>query len=550
MTTFLNHSLEALKSAVLLSSGFKSIAPGDCKVISLKVFERTKHSISETTLKRVYGFAYSKFRPSLFTIDTMAKYCGFEGWDDFCRKQETHPTGGTPTNANWETLKQNAAKITSFTLQALQNKAGIPYTQTIKREFIDHHFAAFSRSDHTATVLSAPAGYGKTIALCHWVEEALALNASGITNDVVLFFSSNALMNVFFSGRSLNDWLLGLLGYATDMDLQSLFDNQGRKEGNFYLIIDGLDEQSYKSEQFQLLINQVNDVAALHQNTEWFKLILTMRAATWVNNKHQLQNNPDTWYTAFTANNGDLEINVPLFSTEEIKQLCRKINPGEDTQLATDIAENFNHPLYFQFYYKQHKNDFSLSNINHVCLYELLSAFVLNKVYLGTYSADKLLLLAALIELMDLKNGIYEIDKLKVNALIKQYAPAYQELLSVGFLRELNTSAGLQYHTVVEFVNSNFLELTIAKTLLQKNNNTFDHKLMAQINANFNDEQRRFKVLKWCVIYVSKSGQQNNLDALAEAQLTPCQKGALLEFLNELAGKTGSPNIKAEILIG
>jgi hypothetical protein len=91
----------------------------------------------------------------------------------FAASRKTHPTGGTPTNANWESLKQNAAKITSFTLQALQNKAGIPYTQTIKREFIDHHFAAFSRSDHTATVLSAPAGYGKTIALCHWVEEAL-----------------------------------------------------------------------------------------------------------------------------------------------------------------------------------------------------------------------------------------------------------------------------------------------------------------------------------------------------------------------------------------
>jgi hypothetical protein len=550
MTTFLNHSLEALKSAVLLSSGFKSIAPGDCKSISLKVFERTKHSISETTLKRVYGFAYSKFRPSLFTIETMAKYCGYEGWDDFCLKQKAQPTGVAPENANWETLKQKAAKISSFTLQALENKAGIPYAQTIKREFIDRHLAAFSRGDHMATVLSAPAGYGKTIALCHWVEEALALNASGITNDVVLFFSSSALMNVFFSGRSLNDWLLGLLGYATDIDLQSLFDNKGPKEGNFYLILDGLDEHSYRSEQFQLLLNQVNDVAALHQNSGWFKLILTMRAATWVNNKHQLQNNPDTWYTAFASNNGGLEINVPLLSADEIKELCLKINPGEDTRLATDIAESFNHPLYFQFYCKQYRNDFSLSNINHVCLYELLSAFVLNKVYLGQYSADKLLLLAALVELMDFKNGVYDIDKLKVNALIKQYAPAYNELLSIGFLRELNTSADLQYHTVVEFVNNNFLELTIAKTLLQKNNNAFDQKLMAQINANFNDEQRRFRVLKWCIIYVSKNGQQNKFDALAEAQLTPCQKEAMLQFLNELTGKIGSPTITAEMLIG
>lgn len=549
MTTFLNHYLEILKSAVLEKTDFKSIAPGDCRVISYKIFERTKHSVSETTLKRVYGFAYSKFRPSLFTIDAMAKYCGYDGWDDFCEKQEAAQANKPQPNANWGTLKHNAAKITNFTLQALKNKSGIPYTQTIKRQFIGQHLNEFLLENYTATVFSAPAGYGKTIALCHWVDEQLALTSSGVNNDVILFFSSSALMNVFLSGRDLNDWMLGLLGYSTDKDLQSLIDNDGRREGNFYLIIDGLDEHSYKSEQFHLLLNQINDISALHQHTAWFKLILTMRAATWVNNKHLLQTNPEVWYTGFGANKALPEINVPLFSTHEIKELCLKINPAIQNFMAIDIADNFNHPLYFQFYYKQYKDNFSLANVNHVCLYDLVSTFVLNKVYMGTHSAEKILLLHALVDLMDFKKGVYEFDKLKVNPLIKQYTHAYHDLISVGFLRELNTSADLQYRTVVQFGNGNFLDLSIAKNLLQKNDNIFDDRIIAAINAGFTDGQKRLMIIKWCVIYAAKTGQQSNFDYLAAAELNPSQKSDLLVFLGELLDKACSPLAQTENII-
>ncbi|OOQ60836.1 hypothetical protein [Mucilaginibacter pedocola] len=549
MTTFLNYYLEILKQNVLEKSGFKSIAPGDCRVISYKIFDNTKHSVSETTLKRVYGFAYSKFRPSLFTIDAMAKYCGYDGWDDFCAKQEALRANTPQPNVNWDTLKHNAAKITNFTLQALKNKSGIPYTQTIKRQFIDQHLAEFLQGDYTATVLAAPAGYGKTIALCHWVEEQLALTSAGVNNDVVLFFSSSALMNVFLSGRDLNDWMLGLLGYTTDKDLQSLIDNDGRREGNFYLIIDGLDEHSYKSEQFSLLLNQVNDVCSLHQNTNWFKLILTMRASTWVNNRHELEHNPDVWFTGFINNKNLPETNVPLFSTHEIKELCLKINPAIQNFMAIDIADNFNHPLYFQFYYKQYKDDFSLSNANHVCLYDLISTFLLNKVYMGAHSAEKILLMHALIGQLDLKAGIFEFDKLKVNSLIKQYPAAYNDLLSVGFLRELNISADLRFRTVIQFGNSNFCDVSIARDLLQKNDNIFDCKMVATINNNLTDGQKRLRVIKWCVVYAAKTGQLQNFDCLAEANLSPAQKSELLVFLGELLEKACSPVAQSEHIV-
>lgn len=537
MTAFLNYYLEILKQAVLANSGLKSVAPGDCKLISFKIFEATRQSVSETTLKRVYGFAYSKFRPSLFTIDVMARYCGYEGWDDFRLQQDGMAGKQSTSNANWETLKQNAAKITNFTLHALKNKSGIPYNQTIKRQFINQHLNDFLPGNYSATVLAAPAGYGKTIAICHWVETALSLNSSGQSNDIILFFSSNALMNVFLSGRDLNDWLLGLLGYSTDKDLRALVDNGGGQDGNFYLIIDGLDEHSYKSEQFELLMDQVIDILALYQDTSWFKLIVSMRSATWMNNKHLLQNHPESWHTGLWNENSNVCINVPLFTVAEIKELCLNINPFIKNFLAIDLADNFNHPLYFQFYYKEHKDNFSLNDVNHICLYELISNFVLNKIYLGPHSDEKILLLDELVSLMNFENSRFDIDKLKVSGLIKQYHHAYHDLISVGFLREINTSTDLHYQTVVQFSNNHFLDFTIARELLLKNHNVFDDKLITFVNQNFGDSARKLQLIKWCLLHAAKTSGQPDVAALKLMQLTDDEKADLLVFLSELEEK-------------
>jgi len=546
MTIFLPQYFELLKTAVITKSGFKSISPSDCRVISINIQENTRHSVSETTLKRVFGFAYSKFRPSLFTIDAMSQYCGYDGWDDFCVKQKSRQASTAAANVNWITLMQNAGKITSFTLQTLKNKSGIPYNQTIKREFIKSHLDAFLQSEDTATVVTAPAGYGKTLALCHWIEDTLNNNAAGISNDVVLFFSSSALMSVFFSGRDLNHWLLGLLGYSNDQDIRSLVDGGEKNQGRFYLIIDGLDEFTYKTDQFQLLLQQLSDVFSLYQSVLWFKLIVTMRSATWVNHKHELSTDNNKWFTNFIEDKTNPALNVPLFSLPEIKELCFKINPAIQNFLALDLTETFNHPLYFQFYYKEYKDNFSLTNMDHVCIYDLISTFVLNKVYLGHYSADKLSLLNALIEEMDFITNRFDIEKLKVNSLLKQYSHAYNELLSVGFLREFNTSSGMQYNTYMQFTNTNFLDFTIAKHLLLKNDHKFDSHLIDVINKNFANSPRKLFVLKWCVNYAIKTGQQKSFELLSLTKLSPGEKSDLLIFLGELLDKAAYPVNRTE----
>ncbi|WP_183566769.1 hypothetical protein [Mucilaginibacter sp. SP1R1] len=533
-----------MKSRVLTIANIRSITPGDCKALALHIYNKTKLTVSETTLKRVYGFAYSKFKPSLFTIDVLAKYCGFEGWDDFCDQEGAPASKLQNEHVDWKILSNSAAKITHFTLQALKNRSGIPFNQTIRRKFIDDHFEEFLRGDYTATVFAAPSGYGKTIGLCHWIDEKLDSDS----NDIILFFSSSALMNVFLSGRDLNDWLLALLGYSQEDDIEALFDINKRNGGRFYLIIDGFDEHMFKNDQFELVLTQLMDIFSFYQSHDWFKLVLTMRSANWINNKHSMEFGLNDWFTGFITDH-DLTTNVPLFNIQEIKELCRTINPGIENFIAIDVANNFNHPLYFQFYYKQHKNDFSLNNIDHICIYELISIFILNKVYLGHYATEKILLLKGLVDEMDFKRAVYELDKFKCNDLLKQYSHAYNELLSIGFLREINSSSDFQFKTIVQFGNNNFLHFTIAKKLLLDNNQRFDLHLIKLINNAFNNSDHKLPVLKWCIIHAVKNGQQESFELLAQTALNPKEKSDLIIFLGDLLEKVcfGGTNNEATV---
>ncbi|MBL4674885.1 MAG: hypothetical protein JKY70_01555 [Mucilaginibacter sp.] len=534
MTSFLPQYYELLKRAVVTTSGISNITPHDCRIIAADILRQTKQSVSETTLKRIFGFAYSKFKPSIFTIDVMAKYCGYKGWEDFCQNQEIKLTKTSEhTTPDWNSLKLNAEKITNFTLQVLRNKSGIPYGQTIPRRAVSDYLDDFLAGDYTATVLAAPAGHGKTIGLSHWIQEHLLNNGAGNNNDIILFFSTSALMNAFLSGQDLNHWLLALLGYTADDDVASIFDQQQEKGGNFYLIIDAFDEHVYKHEQYRLLLAQLLDILALHRYSPWFKLILTMRSFTWINNRHEFNTADDKWFIRFIGDENSC-INVPVFDANEVRQLALKINPAQHYNAPADLALQFSHPLYFQFYYKQNPTNFTLNNISRVCLYDLVSVFILNKIYMGQNSAEKLLLLHGLAAQMDISNGNFSVSRAKVNGLIKQYNQAYQDMLSVGFLREINQSTGLHYNAYVQFANIHFQNHTIAKYLLYNNNSIFDESLIEQINRLFETNGQKVAVLQWCVLYAFKAGQQQNFELLIHAKLNLTEKADVINFMGDM----------------
>ena len=53
----------------------------NCNQLSREIQVKTSHYISAQTLRRLYGLVKTNTSPSLFTLDTLSQYCGYEDWN-------------------------------------------------------------------------------------------------------------------------------------------------------------------------------------------------------------------------------------------------------------------------------------------------------------------------------------------------------------------------------------------------------------------------------------------------------------------------------------
>jgi len=68
MDTISLHRYEQLKQRILATAEHWQYFTCRMQNINLSYFKKTGNRISETTLKRIYGFAHSKFMPSLLHL--------------------------------------------------------------------------------------------------------------------------------------------------------------------------------------------------------------------------------------------------------------------------------------------------------------------------------------------------------------------------------------------------------------------------------------------------------------------------------------------------
>lgn len=532
MFTFLPYCFEQLKAELLVTIGLKHIGPSDCKLLSAEIYRLTQKCISETTFKRVFGFAYSRFKPSLFTLDTMAVCCGYNGWEDFCQKNDTKSADKKPAPATLENITDQAERITRFTLQILKNRSGVPYDQTIKRRFMKDHMEIFLQEQQTATAFISPSGYGKTLALCHWVDELMATKAD---DDVVLFFSSATLM-ASKDGKSLNDWLLALMGIYVHDELMALSDFETKSGGKFYLIIDGLDSHHYKNNQFDLVFNQLADIVSLYQNQSWLRVICTMRSATWYNNVHLLGDRKNEWFEGFMYGHY-ININVPALDLNEFNQLASLTGTPKADSFTLEQLNKLSHPLFFQFYYSN-QHQLSVHGPDPLCIYQVTSSYICQNIFKGTYAIDKLVLLAGIINEMDFDNGVQAVDKMKVNKLLKTYHLAYQDMLSIGVLRELNESDDIRCNVMIDFPDNDVMEHCVARTLLYNNKHLFNKDLVDCLSFIFEEGRMKLSILKWCIYISVHQNTACDFEALNNCTLKDSERTELLAFMVSLFSKS------------
>ncbi|OKS86595.1 NACHT domain-containing protein [Mucilaginibacter polytrichastri] len=543
--------LEQMKQEVLEKAGLAVITPSDCQSLSQKISKQTKKQISDTTIKRIYGFALSNSVPSLYTLNLLAEYCGYMSWDYFSDEHSKKPV--KPHVQTFESV-DNAfdvlRKTTHNTLQALKNKSVIPYNLTIGREGINEHLNVFLSGNYRATILTSPAGYGKTIGLCHWVDAEMNKTRIRDNDDVILFLNSKVLAGLS-PGINLTDWLLALMGLPAGNGFDAIVNFGKVKHGKFYLVIDEFDGNVFKTEQLDMLFNMLLDFLAISSDWPGFKLILTMRSSSWVTFKRRLvlDNRMGEWFIGF-MNDEHEERNVSAFTPNEIKELCTRINPAIKLPelLHPEVSKFFSYPLFFQYYYQKNHTDFLLDELDHFRIYEVISSYIYDKIYAGKFTTEKVLLLRLLIANGRFKNNKFLIDKLKVYDYLKTYRDAYNDLIGIGFLRESNSSGEAVYGEYVEFTNKRLFTAIMAAQLVH-DCGTYNDELCLKISNDIVPEYRAM-VLKWCIFNAVKTKQFEIFTHLSKVELPASQKAILLSFLSSLIKRNFllPPGVKADEL--
>ena len=139
-----NELLSQLRKFVLIKSGLRNIDPAHCKTISELIFKETKNYVSETTVKRFFGFAQTLHKFSLFTLNSLSQYIGFVDWESFCKDKENETTD---VNDIWQDLKLKCQAITEVSLIAKKNSSGVPFDATANRSFLYADFNYFLKNN-------------------------------------------------------------------------------------------------------------------------------------------------------------------------------------------------------------------------------------------------------------------------------------------------------------------------------------------------------------------------------------------------------------------
>lgn len=66
--------------------GRKMMTPKDFDFLAVQVFEKTRQSISVSTLKRIWGYVSSKGAASETTLDILSKFAGYDSFFQFCKQ--------------------------------------------------------------------------------------------------------------------------------------------------------------------------------------------------------------------------------------------------------------------------------------------------------------------------------------------------------------------------------------------------------------------------------------------------------------------------------
>lgn len=95
----MNQPIEPDQIMLLLRSveqcfGRKPHSPREFKWLSQRIYDKTGESVSDSTLRRLWGYNKKHGSPYRYTLDILCRYMGYENVDDFFERETAPPPNG------------------------------------------------------------------------------------------------------------------------------------------------------------------------------------------------------------------------------------------------------------------------------------------------------------------------------------------------------------------------------------------------------------------------------------------------------------------------
>lgn len=525
-----------LQQEVLRKFGVDHIQPNQCKHLAQSILKQTGKLVSETTLKRVFGLAATQHSFSRYTLNTLSQYCRFKDWEDFQQQLQRKSPKQLAGHSRWGDIKKKAVAVSNYTMLTLKNRSGIPFPHTVPRQYCLSHIERFLESNYAATVLIAPAGWGKSIALVHAAEHNWFGKNAVHPEDICWFVNAHAAGSLLLKGFSLSSWLDNQLSLGNGENFREYFStHQNEKGGRLVLIIDGFDEITMGADKLKMLYNKLEDFVYSNDQHPWVKVILSIRSSTWAEVFQQSLQYPafrKSWYLGPEMDE-DTNTNIPMLTAEEVKSVLYNCNfPGTTVRALSDgFLQKLHHPYYLQLFCQfNHSPGQSFVDEN-LSLTEIISRFIQQRVFNSPSNTFKIRIIQKMLQLLDMGKGGLRTDK---SALLKQHPelfPAYKELIADNILVEENFSQEIMFNVKVRFAHNFLLEYFTAMHFLEAHGESISVAMLRQVLDYFPQSPFRISVLKWMLRFAIMHEQADSIRLIFQLPLATIEKAHLLEYL-------------------
>lgn len=539
-----------LQKYILSKAAVQIVSPGDCKQISKHIEGLTGKVISETTLKRFFGFAQQQYNFSRFTLNTLAEFVGFSGWEDFCSAVPLEGDGALD-QAMWEESRRKALQVTATTLSSLKNLSGVPFQATISRSAIEADFAYFLNSDYQFFCLTGTSGIGKSIQMAHLTDNFFLREDAPYRDAIVWLLKGPTLKKLEPEEFNFEEYTREQFEVGQKITFLKYFREHPQEvRGKLMLMLDGFDDHVLDAAEQEKIFQKIIDLLCYGQGCEWLKVVVSLRTSTWLQLQKRINESEylkKTWFSGVFYQK-EARSNLMPLNKQEVKRALKIIQ--EDTRSENGIAGNaelytlLGNPFFLHLYYQLLKKNPNASLRGSALYCELVASYVFQKIYQSGYSVEKLRIIEKLIKATNYGKSSAPVERRILFEANDMYVLGYNDLLSEGILEERNVDSLFNYRIYVQFQHPAIFTYFVAQHLIDNGKEFSSVTLFKKVMQEYPDEQMRNLIIQWLMLFAVVNKPDDMTTIMFHPRLAPIETARLIVFITDLIEE--NPNLMTE----